>query len=164
MDELISVIMIAYAAMVYGPRAKDAELRTREHFTPTRSRRWSKGNRYGHRDATMILLTAWRGLRATEVCEFRWERVDFNGAPRCRSCSSASVAPRLRRQAWPRMIERAAAAAGLELKAHPHMLRHACGHALADKGTTPGARPPSITSTGVNTALAPNRFRGFWQE
>jgi site-specific recombinase XerD len=26
-----------------------------------------------------------------------------------------------------RMIERAAAAAGLELKAHPHMLRHACG-------------------------------------
>jgi hypothetical protein len=25
------------------------------------------------------------------------------------------------------MIERAAAAAGLELQAHPHMLRHACG-------------------------------------
>jgi site-specific recombinase XerD len=25
------------------------------------------------------------------------------------------------------MIERAAAGAGLELKAHPHMLRHACG-------------------------------------
>jgi hypothetical protein len=23
---------------------------------------------------------------------------------------------------------------GLELKAHPHMLRHACGYALADKG------------------------------
>jgi site-specific recombinase XerD len=30
-----------------------------------------------------------------------------------------------------RMIERAAAGAGLELKAHPHMLRHACGYALA---------------------------------
>jgi hypothetical protein len=29
------------------------------------------------------------------------------------------------------MIERAAASAGLELKAHPHMLRHACGYALA---------------------------------
>jgi site-specific recombinase XerD len=26
-----------------------------------------------------------------------------------------------------RMIERAAAGAGLELKAHPRMLRHACG-------------------------------------
>ena len=28
-----------------------------------------------------------------------------------------------------RMIERAAAGAGLKLKAHPHMLRHACGYA-----------------------------------
>jgi hypothetical protein len=33
-----------------------------------------------------------------------------------------------------RLIERAAARAGLELKAHPHMLRHACGYALANKG------------------------------
>ena len=32
------------------------------------------------------------------------------------------------------MIERAAVAAGLPLKAHPHMLRHACGYALANKG------------------------------
>jgi len=34
-----------------------------------------------------------------------------------------------------RMIERAARRGlGLELKAHPHMLRHACGYALANKG------------------------------
>ena len=33
-----------------------------------------------------------------------------------------------------RMIERAAASADLDLKAHPHMLRHACGYALANKG------------------------------
>jgi hypothetical protein len=32
------------------------------------------------------------------------------------------------------MIERSAAGAGLEFKAHPHMLRHACGCALANKG------------------------------
>jgi integrase len=32
------------------------------------------------------------------------------------------------------MIERVAAAVGLELKAHPHMLRRACGYALANKG------------------------------
>ena len=32
-----------------------------------------------------------------------------------------------------RMVERAAAA-GLELKAHPHMLREACGYALANRG------------------------------
>ena len=36
------------------------------------------------------------------------------------------------------MIERVAVGAGLELKAHPHMLRDACGYALANKGTTPG--------------------------
>jgi len=33
-----------------------------------------------------------------------------------------------------RMIEPATVGAGLELKAHPHMLRHACGCALANKG------------------------------
>jgi len=32
------------------------------------------------------------------------------------------------------MIERAGAAAGLGFKAHPHMPRHACGFALANKG------------------------------
>jgi hypothetical protein len=40
------------------------------------------------------------------------------------------------------MIERAAAGGGLEIKAHPHMLRDACGYALANKGhdTTVGDR------------------------
>ena len=33
-----------------------------------------------------------------------------------------------------RMVERAGAVAGFEFKAHPHMLRHACGFALANKG------------------------------
>jgi site-specific recombinase XerD len=68
-----------------------------------------------------------------------------------------------------RMIERAAAGAGFELKAHPHMLRHACGYALANKGHDTrtirgwlGHR--SITSTAVYTALAPNRFKDFWRE
>ena len=33
-----------------------------------------------------------------------------------------------------RMVERAGEAAGLDFKAHPHMVRHACGFALANKG------------------------------
>src|SRR5258706_14067550 len=33
-----------------------------------------------------------------------------------------------------RMIERAGVEAGLGFKAHPHMLRHACRYALANKG------------------------------
>jgi site-specific recombinase XerD len=68
-----------------------------------------------------------------------------------------------------RMIERDAAAAGLELKTHPQLLRHACGYALANKGHDTRAIQGwlghrSITSTAVYTALAPNRFRDFWRE
>src|SRR5271163_1976966 len=69
----------------------------------------------------------------------------------------------------PREIERAAAGAGLELKAHPHMLRHACGYALANKGHDTRAIQGwlghrSITGTAVYTALAPNRFKDFWRD
>jgi site-specific recombinase XerD len=72
-------------------------------------------------------------------------------------------------QALVRLVERAAASAGLELKAHPHMLRHACGYALAAKGHDTSAIQQylghrSITSTAVYTAPAPNRFRDFWRE
>jgi integrase len=64
---------------------------------------------------------------------------------------------------------RAAASAGLKLKAHPHMLRHACGYALANKGHDTRAIQAwlghrSITSTAVYTALAPNRFKDFWRD
>src|SRR5260221_14189297 len=68
------------------------------------------------------------------------------------------------------MIERTARRGlGLELKAHPHMLRHARGYAHANKGHDPRAIQGwlghrSITSTAVYTALAPNRFRDFWRE
>jgi site-specific recombinase XerD len=63
------------------------------------------------------------------------------------------------------MVERAAATAGMELKAHPHMLRHACGYALANKGhDTRAIQGWLITSTAVYTALAPNGFKGFWRE
>jgi hypothetical protein len=60
------------------------------------------------------------------------------------------------------MIERAAAGANQEIKAHPHMLRHACGYALADKrGDTPAlfragsaiGRSPGPPSTG--SAIGP---------
>jgi hypothetical protein len=68
-----------------------------------------------------------------------------------------------------RVIERAAGAAGLDLKAHPHMLRHACGYALANEGHDTRAIQAylghrSITSTAVYTALAPNRFKDFWRD
>jgi type 1 fimbriae regulatory protein FimB/type 1 fimbriae regulatory protein FimE len=32
------------------------------------------------------------------------------------------------------MVERAARAAGFDMKIHPHMLRHSCGYKLANEG------------------------------
>jgi integrase len=64
-------------------RRPNAELRTREHLTPGEVEALgeaAKANRYGHRDATMILLAFRHGLRAAELCDLRWDQVDLNAA------------------------------------------------------------------------------------
>jgi type 1 fimbriae regulatory protein FimB/type 1 fimbriae regulatory protein FimE len=38
------------------------------------------GNRYGHRDATMILVAYRHGLRVSELVDLRWDQVDFRTA------------------------------------------------------------------------------------
>jgi len=67
-----------------------------------------------------------------------------------------------------RMIESAGAEAGLGFKAHPHMLRHAWGFALANKGHDTrvlqaylGHR--NIQHTVRYTELSPQRFKDFWR-
>jgi type 1 fimbriae regulatory protein FimB/type 1 fimbriae regulatory protein FimE len=37
----------------------------------------AKGNRYGQRDSTMILVAYRHGLRASEVCDLEWSQIDF---------------------------------------------------------------------------------------
>jgi len=58
--------------------------------------------------------------------------------------------------------------AGLPLPAHPHMLRHACGFALADQGADTrliqdylGHR--DIRHTVIYTATNPARFERLWR-
>ena len=68
-----------------------------------------------------------------------------------------------------RMIERAGAAAKLSFKAHPHMLRHACGYALANRGHDTRALQAylghrNIQHTVRYTELSPARFKNFWRE
>jgi integrase len=68
-----------------------------------------------------------------------------------------------------RMLERAGEAAGFEFKAHPHMLRHACGFALANKGHDTRALQAylghrNIQHTVRYTELAPDRFKDFWRD
>ena len=66
------------------------------------------------------------------------------------------------------MVERAGRAAGLPFKAHPHMLRHACGFALANEGHDTRALQAylghkNIQHTVRYTELAPARFKNFWR-
>jgi type 1 fimbriae regulatory protein FimB/type 1 fimbriae regulatory protein FimE len=67
-----------------------------------------------------------------------------------------------------RLLERAGEAAGLGFKAHPHMLRHACGFTLANAGHDTRALQSylghkNIQHTVVYTALSPDRFKTFWR-
>jgi integrase len=61
-------------------RRPNAELRTREHLTLAEVEKLIEtagANRAGGRDGLMILLAFRHGLRASEVCDLRWEQVDF---------------------------------------------------------------------------------------
>jgi integrase len=67
-----------------------------------------------------------------------------------------------------KLIERAGIEAEIPFPVHAHMLRHACGYALANKGTDTrtlqaylGHR--SIQSTVRYTELAPGRFKNLWR-
>ena len=68
-----------------------------------------------------------------------------------------------------RMVQRAGRAAGLPFQVHPHMLRHSTGYKLANDGHD--TRSPAhylghrnLQSTARYTALAPDRFTGFWKD
>jgi site-specific recombinase XerD len=69
-----------------------------------------------------------------------------------------------------RMVERAALAAGLEsVKVHPHMLRHACGYALANRGVDTRTLQAylghcNIANTVKYTELSATRFKGLWKD
>ena len=68
-----------------------------------------------------------------------------------------------------KLISRACEAAGLKLKVHPHMLRHACGYKLANEGhDTRGLQAylghKNIQHTVRYTELAPTRFKGWWKD
>ena len=67
-----------------GPtRLANSEYRIREHLTPSEVEQLieaAKTNRYGHRDATMLLVAFRHGLRASELCSLEWSQVDFAGA------------------------------------------------------------------------------------
>ena len=66
------------------PRRKpNAEYRSREHLTEPEVERLIeavKGNRWGHRDATMVLVAFRHGLRASELVDLHWDQIDTERA------------------------------------------------------------------------------------
>jgi integrase len=159
----------------------------------------AKGNRWGQRDATMLLIAFRHGLRASEVCGLQWSDIEFETATlhlRRAKGGATSTHPLLgdelralrvlKREAkspfifvtergapfsvsgLAKLIERAGVGAKLPFPVHAHMLRHACGYALANKGVDTrtlqaylGHR--SIQSTVRYTELAPGRFKNIWR-
>ncbi|MGJ3355910.1 tyrosine-type DNA invertase [Providencia sp. Je.9.19] len=68
-----------------------------------------------------------------------------------------------------RLIQKYGQLANLEIKVHPHMLRHGCGYALADLGRDTrliqdylGHR--NISHTVIYTASNQKRFNDIWKE
>ena len=201
----LKLVTPAAANRTVTPRRRpNAKLRTREYLTEAEVERLmeaAKDNRWGHRDATMLLVAYRHGLRAAELVDLRWDQVEFASATlhvRRVKQGTPSTHPvigdelralrRLQREREPkspfvftsergtpfttagfaRMVERAGAEAGFGFKAHPHMLRHACGYALANKGHDTRALQAylghkNIQHTVRYTELAPGRFKNLWR-
>ena len=161
----------------------------------------ARRNRYGDRDALMVLLAYRHGLRAAEVVDLRWEQVDFkaaslhvrrakNGTPATHPLTGRELRALRKHQrdsdgspfvftsergapftapGFSRMVERAGIEAKLGIKAHAHMLRHATGYKLAADGVDTRSLQAylghrNIQNTVRYTALAPDRFKGFWRD
>lgn len=68
-----------------------------------------------------------------------------------------------------KIVGRAGREAALPFPTHPHMLRHACGYKLANDGHDTRAIQHylghrNIVHTVRYTELAPDRFKGFWND
>jgi type 1 fimbriae regulatory protein FimB/type 1 fimbriae regulatory protein FimE len=158
----------------------------------------AKVNRNGQRDATMILIAFRHGLRAAEIVDLRWDQVDLgrnaclhvrrfkNGMPSVhplqgdemralralkRESTFVFVSERgtpFTRAGFAKMVARLGREAKFKFGVHPHMLRHACGYALANRGHDTRALQAylghkNIQHTVRYTELSPTRFKDFWR-
>ena len=137
------------------------------------------------------------GLRVSEACDLRWDDIDLAartvvirrlkgsrdsthylerdelwGLRRIpRNSGYVFVNERgdpFKREGIARLIQRAGETAGLPFGVHVHMLRHACGYALANKGMDTRRLQhylghASITNTVRYSAMSPEPFRDIWR-
>jgi integrase len=72
------------------------------------------------------------------------------------------------RAGFAKMVARLGQEAKFKFSVHPHMLRHACGYALANRGHDTRALQAylghkNIQHTVRYTELSPTRFKDFWR-
>jgi len=152
-----------------------------------------QGNGYGHRDATIVLAAYRHGLRAAELID-HWEQIDFRtatlhvrrvkqGTPSTRPILGDELRALrwLQREQEPRSRFAFTSERGrpndragrqgrqIVIQGSPHMLRHACGYALASRGHDTRALQAylghrNIQHTARYTELSPTWFKNFWRE
>ena len=141
----------------HGLRVSEATGLRREHVNLVRARVWVerlKGSLSVEHPIAGDELRAIRKHLASREDDLPWLFVSERGAP-------------LTRHAFNYLVGAAGQRAGLG-HVHPHMLRHSCGYALADKGTDLrtmqdylGHRDPAMTVR--YTRIAGRRFEGLWR-
>ncbi|WP_272666955.1 tyrosine-type DNA invertase [Providencia sp. PROV069] len=106
-------------------------------------------------DEEIPLIKAWLKIRNTwKGKESQWLFLSERGTA-------------MTRQRFYQLFSRLGELAELTLGIHPHMLRHACGYALADRGADTRLIQDYLGHTNIQhtvryTASNPARFRGVW--
>ncbi|TDB44275.1 tyrosine-type DNA invertase [Photorhabdus luminescens] len=101
-------------------------------------------------------IKAWLKVRKTfQGAESNWLFLSRSGKP-------------LTRQSIYQIIKRLGKLANISVHSHPHMLRHACGFSLADRGADTRLIQDylghcNIRHTVRYTASNPERFQGIWK-
>ena len=183
----------------------DAHERTRDYLSEEEFVLLLQGtphSRYRWRNAAMLMLTFYHGLRVTELCRLQRQDVDLThgriwiqrlkGSLSTEQPLHADELRTLKRYVkqrgnaqlpWLFLNERGdqftrsainylvgitGVRAGLTFHVHPHMLRHGCGYALANRGYDLrliqdylGHRDPKHTTRYTRTAA--HRFEGLWE-
>src|SRR5262245_2099091 len=121
--------------------------------------------RYGHRDATMILVAYRHGVRASEVCDLQWQQIELayirSAGTRCERCASyAATIPKTPTSSFPSaagqsvlLASTASSSASARLpKCHSQSPRTCCAMPVGSSSPTMATtRGPSSTTSGTRT-------------
>ena len=80
---VVALRQTQFSAKLPPKKPKNGDVRPREHLTDHEVERLikaAKKGRYGHRDATLILMSYRHGLRVSEAVSLRWDQVDLKQA------------------------------------------------------------------------------------